>query len=275
MARRNCTFTSADGTTLSASEYGNPAGREVLFVHGIAQTRDAFVRQFDSDILAALRLCAFDLRGHGDSGKPTEASFYVNGARWADDLKAAIDGFGLQRPVLVGWSLGGRVVSQYLESYGDARIAALHFVSSRCAVDPNVPTLGPAAEHLVAMTDHDPAVSDPATERFVRACFNGPLGEADFEAILAYNRRCLPSTRKAILSWSPNFSAALARVSVPTLISHGTADAIVLPRASELTAAAIPGATLSWYSEVGHSPFWEDSLRFNHELRELTQCAFN
>ncbi len=40
----------------------------------------------------------------------------------------------------------------------------------------------------------------------------------------------------------------------------------MLPAAAEMTAAAIPGARISWYEDCGHSPFYEDAPRFNREL---------
>jgi pimeloyl-ACP methyl ester carboxylesterase len=55
-------------------------------------------------------------------------------------------------------------------------------------------------------------------------------------------------------------------VTVPTLITHGRLDRLILPAAAEMTAAQIPHATLSWYDRCGHSPFHEDALRFNREL---------
>ena len=60
--------------------------------------------------------------------------------------------------------------------------------------------------------------------------------------------------------------AALAKVRVPTLIAHGRNDALILPAAAEMTAAAIRGSRISWYDDCGHSPFIEHPERFNREL---------
>ena len=50
-------------------------------------------------------------------------------------------------------------------------------------------------------------------------------------------------------------STPLRKVRVPTLITHGRQDTVVLPAAAEMTAAAIPHARLSWFDDCGHSPF--------------------
>lgn len=68
--------------------------------------------------------------------------------------------------------------------------------------------------------------------------------------------------------------AALRAVRVPTLITHGRQDAIVLPAVTELAVATIPGASASWYDECGHSPFWKDAPRFNRELAAFVASAW-
>ncbi len=67
---------------------------------------------------------------------------------------------------------------------------------------------------------------------------------------------------------------ALRCVRVPVLITQGLADAIVLPRAAEMVAEAVPQARISWYEGCGHSPFYEDAARFNAELAEFASAVF-
>jgi pimeloyl-ACP methyl ester carboxylesterase len=77
------------------------------------------------------------------------------------------------------------------------------------------------------------------------------------------------AVRQAISGWSTDPAetvAALKRVRVPTLVTQGRKDAVVLPAAAEMTASAIAGARLSWFDDCGHSPFSEDAPRFNDEL---------
>src|SRR5215211_951537 len=127
-----------DGVDISVREWGNPDGRPILFVHGLAQSHLSFLPQFASDLATHHRLVAYDLRGHGESAKPLDPSYYNDGRRWADELQAVIDGAGLAKPILVGWSLGGRVLRAYLIQHGDGRIGGLNFVSTRPFEDPAV-----------------------------------------------------------------------------------------------------------------------------------------
>jgi pimeloyl-ACP methyl ester carboxylesterase len=98
--------------------------------------------------------------------------------------------------------------------------------------------------------------------------YEGP-SPADFYTMLGFNAIVPPYVRQALFSRSLENEDLLPRLRKPVLITHGQADAIVLPVAAEQHATAIPHARLSLYPRVGHAPFWEDAARFNRELRAL------
>ena len=259
-----------DGVDISVREWGNPEGRPILFVHGLAQSHLSFLPQFASQLAVHHRLVAYDLRGHGESGKPLDPSFYNESRRWADELEAVIDGAALAKPILVGWSLGGRVLRQYLMHHGDRRIGGLNFVSTRPFEDPAV--LAPASRADIVGRPDTLARRIDAHIAFLRACFLHQPPEDDFAIALAYNIIVPQEIREAISGWSTGLEetrAALAKVSVPTLITHGRDDALILPTAAEMTAAAIKGSRISWYDDCGHSPFFEHAERFNRELDDF------
>ena len=107
-----------DGPRVVVHEWGNPRGPELLLIHGVAQSHLCFERQFTSELAREHRIVAYDVRGHGGSDKPLGAEHYTDGKRWADEVGAVIDAKALRRPVLVGWSLGGRIAAQYLLHHG-------------------------------------------------------------------------------------------------------------------------------------------------------------
>lgn len=266
MPDRIYTVRSYDGTGLVVSESGNRDGKPLLLVHGIAQSRLCFRKQTSGKLAAQFRIVSFDLRGHGESDKPREAEAYTEGRRWADDVAAVIEHASLERPVMVGWSLGGRVIAQYLAICGDAAIGGINFVGSRTIVDPQKSTLGPGASHLVAMQSEDLATCIEATASFLKACVAQPLPVDDLAYMMGYNMVSPWYARASILKWPGDFSKALTSLSVPCLVTHGRRDNVILPAAAELTAKHVPQAKLSWYAESGHSPFWEEPDRFNSEL---------
>jgi non-heme chloroperoxidase len=61
-----------DGLTISAQEWGNPAGPEILFIHGYSQSYLSWMRQVDSDLAKEFHIVTYDLRGHGNSDKPLD-----------------------------------------------------------------------------------------------------------------------------------------------------------------------------------------------------------
>ena len=258
---------------ISVREWGNPDGWPILFVHGLAQSHLSFLPQFASELADHHRLVAYDLRGHGESGKPLDPAFYQEGHRWADELQEVIDDAGLAKPILVGWSLGGRVLRQYLIHYGDRRISGLNFVSCRPFEDPAV--LAPASRANITGRPDTMAKRIDAHIAFLRACFHRQPPEDDLAVALAYNVIVPQEIREAISGWATGLEetrAALSKVSVPTLISHGMDDALILPAAAQMTAATIKGSQISLYDDCGHSPFFEHPDRFNRELHEFAEA---
>lgn len=266
-SRRQWRIATPDGLDLSAREWGNPDGQPILFIHGLAQSHLSFLPQFASGLAAKHRLLAYDLRGHGESAKPVDVAYYNDGRRWADEVAAVIAATGAKKPILAGWSLGGRVLRAYLMHHGDQALGGLHFVATRPFEDPSV--IAPASRANIEGRPETLAQRIDAHIAFLRACYLRQPAEADFAVALAWNVIVPQEIREAIGTWATGVEetrAAFARVTLPTLIAHGRDDALILPAAAEMTAAAIKGARISWYDDCGHSPFIEHAERFNREL---------
>jgi pimeloyl-ACP methyl ester carboxylesterase len=262
-----------DGVRLAVYEWGNPSGPELLLVHGFAQCHLCFTPQVRSALAQDFRIVAFDFRGHGASDKPGDAHAYQGRDVWANDLAAVLDHAKLKRPVVAGWSMGGRVLRQYLMNFGDARLAGINFVASLVIENPE--HRGPTSPQRQG-PGQSLGEQLEATIRFLDACYGIKPSEADFRLALAYNMLLPGSVRQAISGWSTDPAetvAALKRVRVPVLVTQGRKDAIVLPQAAEATVAAIPHARISWFDECGHSPFCEDAPRFNAELSAFAMAA--
>ncbi|KPL48027.1 hypothetical protein XAXN_16065 [Xanthomonas axonopodis] len=102
---RSYQVTAPDGVALAVQEHGAADGQAIVFVHGLLGSRIDWDAQLADPQLQGYRLITYDLRGHGLSGKPTAASAYREGLRWADDLAAVLKTTGARNAVLVGWSL--------------------------------------------------------------------------------------------------------------------------------------------------------------------------
>ena len=174
-----------DGLTIAAQEWGNPAGPEILFIHGFSQSSMSWMRQVDSDLAKEFRLVTYDLRGHGNSDKPLDPARYRDSKAWGDEVQAVIDAAGLKRPVLVGWSYAGRVISDYVATQGAGKLAGINFVDASIKADPAL--FGDNLKNLPLMASEDLATNIAATRTFLRGCAPGSRAWT----IL---RRCSPST---------------------------------------------------------------------------------
>jgi pimeloyl-ACP methyl ester carboxylesterase len=276
---RYSTIPSADGVPLNVAEAGPKDAPGLLFLHGFSQTYLSFDAQLrDAELAQDFRLVAFDLRGHGNSGKPWDAEAYA-GRRFADDVDAVLRATGLARPVVVGWSFGGLVAMHYIRHYGTDRIAGLNLVGtagrlyeipaptssgSRRAVDvgwvrltlsdsiaDNLQATTRAVEMLTART-----MSDEWIDRTRRAAMTMPV----------YAKRAIGA--------APGNNTDLAEeIRIPLLFSAGALD-MISPLAEVLaTSTMLPGTRVSVYSESGHSPFAEEPERFNRELAAFVREA--
>ena len=262
--------TSPDGLRLQTYETGNPLGREVLFIHGFSQCSLCWRAQFeDPQLAAAFRLTAFDIRGHGASDHPDDPSRYRDDGLFANDIVAVMAALNLQRPILVGWSYAGRLISDYITVFGTSRIAGINYVCARTNNDPRF--YGPGVEFLTGMTAPEVHTNIAATRAFVRACFAKQPSVDVLEEAIAYNMLVRANVRKAHLSRTADDGAILSQIKVPVLITQGSEDLLVLEGLARLTASQIPQATLSLYKGIGHSPFIEDPVRFNRELAAFIQ----
>jgi pimeloyl-ACP methyl ester carboxylesterase len=264
--------TSSDGVALAAYAWGNPAGPEIVFIHGYSQCHLSWRRQMDDAALSAeFRMVAYDLRGHGSSDQPLQRERYRDDRLWADDLAAVMAAAGLKRPTLVAWSYGGRVVADYVRFHGQNGIAAINYVDAITKSDRAL--WGPALKYTAEMASNDLATNVRASRRFVHACFAGrPAGE-EMDTTLAYTMAVPAKVRALVMARTRDEGDILAQLRVPVLVTHGTMDRIVLAVAGTYTAAHIPGARLSLYDGVGHSPFFEDPTRFNRELAAFVSAA--
>ena len=88
-------------------------GEPVVLVHGYGNTADIWAdNRIVQDLSRNYRVIVFDLRGHGKSDKPHDPARY--GREMTLDVVRLLDHLGIQRAHIVGYSLGGHLVSQLL-----------------------------------------------------------------------------------------------------------------------------------------------------------------
>jgi len=264
---RQLRITAADGIGISVQDWGDASGPEIVFIHGMLQSHLSWSKQFDSPLALKFRLITYDFRGHGGSDKPVDPNSYNDPVKFAEELRAVMDAAGVQRPILVGWSFGTRIIADYLLKFGSAGLAGLNFVAP--VISPNPEHFGPGIKKLAKARDADFATSISGTKEFLRACFLHEPARDEIETMLVYNASVPLQIRRSFgrsASDTEALQGLMRSLAVPVLISHGLGDQVILPELSRWLKAMIPAAELSLYQESGHAPFFEESARFNREL---------
>ena len=268
---RTFTVRTPDDVMISAQEWGNPGGLEILMIHGFSQSHLSWSRQFGSELAKSFRIITYDIRGHGGSEKPLDAAHYRDHKRWAEELNAVMEGAKLKRPILVGWSYGGRIIVEYLMEYGDKNIAGINFVGAFTKVVPEL--LGPATPAVMKMVSENPAENIENTRSFLQFSTANALPPDELEMMLAYNMEVPAKVRRHLLHRPAAYEATLRKITVPVLVTHGIEDRVALVPMARYTESVVANAQVSLYNGVGHMPFWEDASRFNRELDEfVTKC---
>jgi len=213
-------FPGHDGAELAYRELGQ--GRPVILIHGYLS--NATVNWVDSGIAGRIaargyRVIMPDLRGHGDSARPHQASAYPPDVL-ADDGIALIEHLGVTGYDLVGYSLGGRTVIRLLARGATPGRA----IVGGQGLEAIIHTVGRGGYYRNLLTNFgtfEPGSEEQVTEDWVKANGGDPV------ALL-----------RVLESFVDTPFAALGHIEVPTLILTGADDGH--NRTAEALAAAMP-----------------------------------
>jgi pimeloyl-ACP methyl ester carboxylesterase len=238
---------------------GNPP---LVFVHGFACSHDDWQPQVDFfHTWQCVVTC--DLRGHGaSSGDPAHCDIETYGA----DVSALLTGLNLCPAVLVGHSLGCRVLLQaYLDS--PARVAGLVLVDGS-----RLGTGDPLAAEQ-AMRQHMQTIGYTATmqQLFANMFFEGSdlsLRDRIVSRALVLPEAIGMGLFPRLVRWDAQYmDMALPRVAVPLLVIQSTdvnperVRVPLQPGAStpwlDLVRRHVPTAQIEIVSDVGHFPMLE------------------
>jgi 3-oxoadipate enol-lactonase len=231
-------------------------GAPVLLVHGLGYTREGW-GPLPGLLARRYRVLSYDNRGIGESDIPP-GPYTVD--ELAADAVQVLDEAGVERAHVVGASLGG-MVAQLLAAERPERVERLVLAGTT----PGGARALPLPQQTLALMAEAPALApDVALRRFVENAL--APGSPLVDEVYAYRQAHPPDP----LGWAAQAAAGaawdadgrLARITAPTLVVAGTADAVVDPRNAELLAAEIPNAELRLVDGAGHLPFWERAEEF-------------
>lgn len=119
---------SFDGTVVRYSSRGS--GLPLVTSNGVANT-STFWHYFEDHFSRTSRVICWDYRGHGRSDVPRDLeSFTIDS--YAKDLLAVLDHAGIEKAVLLGFSMGVQVILEFYR-YNPGRVSALVPINGPCA----------------------------------------------------------------------------------------------------------------------------------------------
>ena len=265
------------GVPINVVEAGDPALPAIILIHGLGQSHLSWKMQLRSSLVDDFHLIAYDLRGHGNSGKPWRAEDYAAPTSWAGDLERVREATGANKPVLVAWSYGTWVAVDYLATRDPGAASGLVLIGALGGLGPTTVTSRPGDSEMgqriragttSGLLSNNFAAGADIMKFFLR-------GEVDDSIWLrdtgAANALLPPYARPLITQRSFDHSGALQRIDMPTLIAVGSEDPQVTPEDARSLAEHLPSAEVSVYAGSGHLLFAEDYQRFNAELRAFAK----
>lgn len=221
------------------------------------------------------RTLVFDPPGNGRSDRP--ATGYSH-ARLADHARAVLDAVGVERASLVCLSRS-TWAGVLLATRHPERVERLVLTASALEDRPHGGsgffTPRERYEGWEKYNAHYWRASLPDfAEFFLSKIFTEPHSTKPWEDGVAWARGTtaevlIASVREAERGMS--VPALLAEVHTPTLIIHGTEDAVRSIRVAEAVHAGIAGSILMPFESSGHCPQARDPVRYNLAVREFLE----
>lgn len=205
------------------------------------------------------RTVAYDHRGSGATLAPVAS---ITAEQLVDDLFAVLDAYGIDHCVLAAESAGAlTALSAALAQ--PARIQGLALVGSMSYRPPQ-----PEGDRFLFGLQNAYATT---LDRFVEAC----LPTANSDHIKRWGRQIVnrASQEDAIALYhtagSVDLRSELPRITQPTLIIHGEADAIVPVAAAQLLAQRLPNAKFITLPDAGHVPTMTHAQVIAQEINDF------
>ncbi len=248
--------------------YFEEAGQGIPVV--CLHTAGADSRQFrhlmtDPAVTDHFRLLAFDLPWHGKSTPPVgwqDEEYRLTTEAYAETIMAFCRALELDRPVVMGCSMGGRIVLHLAGAYGDELRAVIGLEGS---------------DHQQPWYDtdwlHRPDVHGGEVCSALISGLVAPQSpdETRWETLWSYMQSG-PGVFKGDLYFyrvDSDFRDRTARIDTercPVYLLTGEYDFSCTPEDTERTGAAIPGAEVTIMKELGHFPMSENPAQFRRYI---------
>jgi pimeloyl-ACP methyl ester carboxylesterase len=266
------TITTPDGVRLHVEEAGS--GTPVVFVHEFAGDHRSWEPQMRF-FSRRHRCIAYAARGYLPSDVPDDPARYSQ-VHAVEDIKAVLDGLGIERAHIVGLSMGGFATVHFGLTHPDRALSLLVAGAGYGAEKHLANHFRENAEAVARVIEEQgaPAFAAVYSAGASRVQFQNkdPRGWAEFAGWLAeHSAQGSALTMRGVQAKRPSiydFEDALRQMAVPTLIVVGDEDDNCLQPGLFLK-RIIPAAGLAVLPKAGHTINLEEPAAFNQLMAEF------
>ncbi len=241
--------------SLHLREWGD--GPPLMMAHGLGMSSELWVRQIEP-FSASHRVIAVDLRGFGQSDRPTSPGAYAI-ERFAEDLIGLAHELGVPRMHFLGTSMGG-FVGQALALRAPQLLSSLILCHTACrmSIPADILEARVASLRTARMDEYGRMVATqalaPGADPALHDWLVGLVARNDRDAY----------TRVLVEGLSGfDLTEQVGAIRVPTLVVIGELDRIIPPDGGRELAKRIPHAELAELRGVGHIGYAERPQAFN------------
>jgi pimeloyl-ACP methyl ester carboxylesterase len=266
-----------------------PNGRTVVLLHGknfCAATWESAITALAD---AGYRVVVPDQIGFCKASKPERYQYSFG--QLAANTRALLDSLGIERTVIVGHSMGGMLAARYALQYPAAteRLVLVNPIGLEDWKAEGVPW-----RSIDAWNAREQKTTFDSIRDYQRTVYYDGAWKPEYERWVGMLGGMYAGDGREAVAWSQALTSdmvfnqpvvyELPKLTVPTTLFIGQKDRTAIgkdlaapdvakrlgdyPALGKRAAAAIPGATLVEFAELGHSPQVEAPERFNRALLE-------
>jgi pimeloyl-ACP methyl ester carboxylesterase len=248
-----------DGISLTYVDVGPRDAPVVLLVHGYTSNGRGWVPLLPY-LDPSRRYLIPDLRGHGQSSKP---DCCYDRTTMAYDLRLLLDALHVDQADVIGTSLGSLIAQEFAESWPE-RTRRLVLQSSTggplasCAKEPGGAAVVDFRSEIMKLRDP----IDPESPFMIAWYTSTAPVDAEFLRRQRRDAAAIPvRVWLTILDQTldlGDLQADLKRLRAPTLLLWGAKDNLFGASDRCSLRAALPGAEVRIFDDLGHNAYWED-----------------
>jgi len=266
-------FTADDGAHIHVRILGQ--GAPLVFLHGWTSSHQEWL-PYGKALAERHQVFCWDARGHGASLAQEPPTV----ARMARDLRQLISHYDLQKPVLMGHSMGALTVWEYIRQFSCVGTGGI------CIVDQSPRLLTDADWPLGIYGDFSPArnraFTEELKENFAEAVLRFAAAGLNARFTANYQRNSIGcqmlrqylqtlNTEPLVGCWESlsqsDYREVLPTITIPTLLIYGAESTFYTLDTAHYVQNHIPGAVLKVYENTDHSPHLWQPERFIEDLQ--------